>query len=99
MNGWVMQISQETLNIGVGIICSGLGWLLKTVWGSVKELQSTDRALAEEVIQIKLLVTGQYIKRDEMQVLHDALFRKLDKIEDRLNRAMIRCENSFHEHD
>lgn len=94
-----MSISQDIVNIIIGIACSVFGWLLKTVWDSVKELQTADRALVDKVSAVELLVAGQYIKRDEMQVLHEALFRKLDKIEDRLNKAMIRCEGSYHEHD
>jgi hypothetical protein len=80
------------MNIAIGVMCSIFGWLLKTVWESVKDLQCADKSLAEKVTQIELLVAGSYIKRDEIQVLHDALFRKLDKIEDRLNRAIIKRE-------
>ncbi len=91
------------MNIAIGVMCSVFGWLLKTVWESVKDLQFADRSLAEKVTQIELLVAGSYIKRDEIQVLHDALFRKLDKIEDRVNRVIVQREITNHtnrgEHD
>ena len=91
------------MNIAIGVMCSIFGWLLKTVWESVKDLQYADKSLAEKVTQIELLVAGSYIKRDEIQVLHDALFRKLDKIEDRVNRVIIQREitnnSTRHDHD
>jgi hypothetical protein len=91
------------MNIAIGVMCSIFGWLLKTVWESVKDLQCADKSLAEKVTQIELLVAGSYIKRDEIQVLHDALFRKLDKIEDRVNRVIIQREtinnSTRHDHD
>jgi len=96
-------MNQDIMNIAIGVMCSVFGWLLKTVWESVKDLQCADRTLAEKVTQIELLVAGSYIKRDEIQVLHDALFRKLDKIEDRVNRVIIQREITNHtnrgEHD
>jgi len=96
-------MNQDIMNIAIGVMCSVFGWLLKTVWESVKDLQCADRSLAEKVTQIELLVAGSYIKRDEIQVLHDALFRKLDKIEDRVNRVIIQREVTNHtnrgEHD
>jgi hypothetical protein len=89
-------MNQDIMNIAIGIMCSVFGWLLKTVWESVKDLQCADRSLAEKVTQIELLVAGSYIKRDEIQVLHDALFRKLDKIEDRVNKVIIQREITNH---
>lgn len=89
-------MNQDIMNIALGVMCSVFGWLLKTVWESVRDLQCADRSLAEKVTQIELLVAGSYIKRDEIQVLHDALFRKLDKIEDRVNRVIIQRDTSNH---
>jgi hypothetical protein len=98
-----LNVNQDVMNIAIGVMCSIFGWLLKTVWESVKDLQCADKSLAEKVTQIELLVAGSYIKRDEIQVLHDALFRKLDKIEDRVNRVIIQREtinnSTRHDHD
>ena len=90
-------MNQDVLNIIVGIACSVFGWLLKTIWESVKDLQTADRSLTDKVMAVELLVAGQYIKRDEIQVLHNALFKKLDKIEDRLNTAIIKREVRNHD--
>jgi len=97
--GGKLNINQDILNAVIGAVFALLGWVLKAVWDVVRELQCTDSKLAEKVSQIELLVAGSYIKRDEIQVLHDALFRKLDKIEDRVNRVIIKREIQNNRHD
>lgn len=76
---------QTLINIVFGAICSSGGWFLKTMWGSLKELQSADKSLAEKVQSIEVLVAGQYIKRDDFDRFAEAMFNKLDKISDKLD--------------
>lgn len=61
------------------------GWWMKAMWESVKELQYTDRNLTNEVAELKVLVAGQYMKRDEFERTSNAIFQKLDRIEDKLD--------------
>lgn len=71
----------------IAVALSGFlgGWWVKTIWESLKDLQKVDKDLAEKVSGIEILVAGQYVKRDELKELGDAIFRKLDKIEDKLD--------------
>lgn len=62
-----------------------LGFMLRVLWQSVKDLRTEDRLLADKVNNIEVLVAGQYIKRDEFQQFSEAIFKKLDKIEDKLD--------------
>jgi len=78
-------MDQTIVNWLLGLFGMVIGFLLRAVWQSVKELQAQDRKIAEKVNSIEVLVAGQYIKRDEFQQLSDALFKKLDKIEDKLD--------------
>ncbi len=57
---------------------------MRTMWASLKELQTQDGKLAEKVSSIEVLVAGQYVKRDDMDRSMAALFTKLDRIEDKL---------------
>lgn len=66
------------------------GWLLNTMWSALKDLQSADAKLAEKVGAIEVLVAGQYVTRDEFTTTMNALFLKLDKIQDTLNRKADR---------
>lgn len=63
-----------------------IGFLLNVVWQAVKDLQTADKALAEKVGNIEVLVAGAYVKKDEFTQSINALFAKLDKIEDKLDK-------------
>ena len=76
---------QTLFNIAVGLVGALGGWILNTLWQEIKSMQATDDKLAEKVAGIEVLVAGQYVKRDDMQVLSSAIFAKLDRIEDKLD--------------
>lgn len=78
-------MDQTLVNIVFGTVCSLGGWFLKTMWASLKDLQTTDKALAEKVQSIEVLVAGQYIRRDDFDRFAEAMFNKLDKISDKLD--------------
>lgn len=76
---------QTLFNIAIAIAGGLGGWVLKTIWQELKDMQSTDARLADKVSSIEVLVAGQYVKRDDLQVLSSAIFAKLDRIEDKLD--------------
>lgn len=63
-----------------------IGFLLKAVWQAVKDLRSADANLASKVAEIEVLVAGDYLRRDDFTHTVEALFKKLDKIEDKLDK-------------
>jgi hypothetical protein len=62
-----------------------IGFLLNVVWQAVKDLQKSDKVLAERVGEIEVLVAGSYITKTDFTNVTDAIFRKLDRIEDKLD--------------
>ena len=62
-----------------------IGFLLKAVWQAVKDLQTADKELADRVGEIEVLVAGSYITKTDFTSVTDAIFRKLDRIEDKLD--------------
>jgi CHASE3 domain sensor protein len=62
------------------------GFLLTAVWQAVKDLQQADNELTNKVAEIKVLVAGDYVKKDEFLKSVTALFTKLDRIEDKLDK-------------
>jgi len=62
-----------------------IGFLLNVVWQSVKDLQKADKILADRVGEIEVLVAGSYITKTDFTNVTDAIFRKLDRIEDKLD--------------
>lgn len=63
-----------------------IGFLLNSVWQAVKDLQTADKVLADKVGSIEVLVAGDYVKKDDFNDTIKALFSKLDKIEDKIDK-------------
>lgn len=66
------------------------GFFMHALWNAIKDLQKNDKDLVDKVSEIEVLVAGQYIKRDEVdrriEDLTKALFTKLDRIEEKLDK-------------
>jgi hypothetical protein len=76
---------QDAFNVAIAIAgCLG-GWCIRTMWDALQDLRKADRELAEKVGSIEVVVAGQYVKRDELDRSLNALFSKLDRIEDKLD--------------
>lgn len=58
---------------------------MKVMHEALKDLQLEDKQLAEKVSKIEVLVAGDYVKKEELSKMTDALFAKLDRIEDKLD--------------
>jgi len=80
-----MVIDQTIVNVVIGVVFSISGWILKSIWEALKELQNVDVQLSDKVNAIELLVAGQYARKDEIEKLFSALFIKLDKISDKID--------------
>lgn len=77
---------QQFFNAAVAIIGALGGWWMRVMWQSLKELQAQDSKLADKVGNIEVLVAGQYVKRDDMNRDIMAIFAKLDRIEDKIDK-------------
>jgi hypothetical protein len=76
---------QTLFNIAGGLAGFLGGWWMKVLHESVRDLQESDKKLAEKVSQIEVLVAGNYVRRDDFDKSVEAIFRKLDRIEDKLD--------------
>jgi hypothetical protein len=74
--------TQIFFDVAVAVIGAMGGWILNTVWNSVKELQREDKELADKVAAIEVLVAGRYVTRDEFNSTFAQVFAKLDTIRD-----------------
>lgn len=78
-------MDQNIVNIVVAVAGALGGWWMKAMWEGLKDLQKADHLLTNEVTELKVLVAGQYMKRDEFMRTSEAIFAKLDRIEDKLD--------------
>lgn len=79
-------MDQTFINWLLGGFGALIGFLLNAVWQAVKDLQAADKVLTDKVGSIEVLVAGAYVKKDEFTDTVKALFAKLDKIEDKIDR-------------
>lgn len=77
--------TQMIINILFATLGGLGGWILNSVKESVKDLQTSDKALSDKVQNIEVLVVGQYVKHDDLERMSNAIFTKLDKIYDKLD--------------
>lgn len=77
-------MSQDFINVILGSFGALLGFLGKSLWDAVKDLQTADKALADKVNAIEVLVAGKYVTRDELTHLFDGMVKQLDRIESKL---------------
>ena len=85
---------QSLLNMLFGVLFTAAGWWLKALWDSVHELQIADRQLSDKIATMEVLVAGNYVTRAEMDKHIEALFKKLDRIEDNLSHKADRGDRT-----
>jgi len=78
-------MDQSIFNIVIGIAGMLGGWWMKAMWEAVKDLKTADQELANQVSDLKVLVAGNYVRREMFDRLSDAIFVKLDRIENKLD--------------
>lgn len=78
------DVDQTIVNWIVAAAGAVFGFLLKSVWEAVKDLQAADKALADKVSAIEVLVAGKYVTREELSAAVDRVVAQLDRIEHKL---------------
>ena len=81
-------MDQNIFNIAIGIAGALGGWWMKAIWEAVKDLKVADERLASQVSDLKVLVAGDYVRREMFDRLSDAIFAKLDRIESKLDHKV-----------
>jgi len=80
------MFDQTVFNIALAISGFLGGWVLKVIWDAVKDLQAADKVLVEKVNTIEILIAGNYMSKQDFDKIAIAIFAKLDKIEDKLDK-------------
>lgn len=76
---------QIMFNAAMTLLAVVVGWVLRTVWTSITNLQDEQKTQFQQMSAIRELVAGSYATREETDKLSEALFRKLDRIESKLD--------------
>ncbi len=79
---------QSIFDITISVIGALGGWILKTIWDAIKELQKDDKELSEKLSHVEVLVAGGYVKVDKFDMVVNKIFDKLDKIDSKLDKKV-----------
>lgn len=78
--------AQTVINILFAVAGGMGGWILNNLKSSIEALQKADTVLADKVQHIEVLVAGTYVKRDDLEKRDAAMFHKLDKLEEKIDK-------------
>ncbi len=80
-----MNVDQNLFNILV--TAAGLlgGWFLKVIDDNLKEAREQNKAMAKKLSEMEVLVAGEYVRKDDLDRHIDAIFKKLDRIEAKID--------------
>lgn len=77
--------TQTIINSLLALVAFFGGVWVRGLSDSMKALQVTDKELVDKVQSIELLVAGKYVPREELKAFEEALFKKLDRIESKID--------------
>lgn len=76
---------QQLFNVLFALVGVLGGWWMKAMWEAIKSLEQADKALSNQVADLKVLVAGDYVRTEQFDSMVKAIFAKLDRIEDKLD--------------
>lgn len=78
---------QTLINVGVGVVLSGLGWFARQMWDAMKELR-TDLHRLEVALPSKYVAKDEFIEamKDLKKDLHDGFARLYDKLDGKADK-------------
>lgn len=76
---------QAAFNVVMGVGLVMLGWMLRSLSEAMRDLRNEDKNLADRVAGLSTVVATDYVRKDDFRAFADAIFSKLDRIEDKLD--------------
>lgn len=73
---------QLVINILLALVSFFGGWFVKSLKDQINDIRSDHNSTKTRLQNVELLVAGQYVTRTEFEAKVNALFMKLDKIQD-----------------
>lgn len=90
-------MEQEIVNFIFGILTVALGFILNAIWQNIKSFHEDNKHITQKINDIMVLISGEYVKRDEFNSVYGQILSKLDMIEqrfDRIEKNINRCSKS-----
>lgn len=78
--------AQTVINAAGAVIMFLLGIVVNSIKTGLEHLRDADNALAGKVQAIEVLVAGQYVRREDLDKVWEALRSQLERIEHKLDQ-------------
>lgn len=72
-------------NITLSVVSVLGGWLLKSLFERIKDLEIADKEWAVQVAKLREELPTHYVRRGDLKELTDGIFSMLRRIEDKLD--------------
>jgi len=79
---------QTTFNVAIAIAGFLGGWVLNSIKDSIRELSKTDALMVDKIQAIEVMVAGKYVTYEMLDKRLGAMFTKLDRIEEKLDKKV-----------
>lgn len=86
--------AQMVINSLIMLVAFFGGWFVRVLWSKLGDLEREHKGTNQRLNGVEILVAGQYIRRDEFETKINALFNKLDKIEDKIDSCRVEKHDS-----
>lgn len=82
--------SQLAFNAVLAIAGAAMLFILNAVWNKLTILEVTDKSLTVAIYDLKVLVSGEYVKTTEINPMLQAIFKELQDINKELSNKAER---------
>ena len=76
---------QILLNSAFGALMLVMGWIMKIVFDAITELRTQDNHISNQISDLAVELPKNYVHKNDFKDLTESLFRKLDRIEDKID--------------
>ena len=76
---------QVLFNSSFAVILLGVGWLMRVLFETIKELRDKDQDIYDKVSSLAVTIPENYVHKSDFRDLNERIFDKLDSIENKLD--------------
>lgn len=76
---------QMLFDIVIGVASVFGGYMLKVILDSIKELRARDEGISRDISMLAITLPTNYTSKPDLERISDAIFKKLDRIEEKLD--------------
>ena len=77
---------QVLFNSSFAVILLGVGWLMRVLFETIKDLRDQDKDIYDKVSDLAVTIPENYVHKSDFRELNDRIFVKLDRIENKLDQ-------------